>query len=672
MMELFYNVVKSHGKHFTVSDNRNGKQSTCKFNVFVYCQTTTRLMNSEIGRSVFFSNLILNLSVVCTLKPTKFNMIVCKVVVLLMTVKHFHCLIHTKYTFNGKSVQLDVNDIVSQLKLRGSVCLYCDVESKDLLHATPKVFNRLSIPVTIQEENASLAKHCTNILLFVNTLNNVCGTFSKTKQVYLTSYFNLIIFTSKVNVSLRKVENCANVFDSANVYLISLSSGQIYILSSPYLEKRHFVAFSSDFIDDVKDLQGQLIRVATLHNPPFTIMQNDSFSGLEVNIWKVVASYLNLTWTLVKLEGTSQWGELLENGTARGGIHGALQDSAAEVSFSNIWHRRQYLAFADFGPTNSQISLTFLVRRSHKLNKWALLFKEFPWGLWFVNTVLWHIVAFMYWALNRFATPPATPSLVKSVFLIFGLLINSPQVIKSTTQPLRCLTVSWSYFSFLTTSLLVTQGMSLFTLTLNSPQVDSVQQLVKQNYYWTDRDYFITRPLNKDFYFLLDNSWQNLFEKRYTYKTPDEVRQYLEDDLANLISDDDNMAFRAQVWGEVFLLLDIQGVTNETDLSNYRVMRQSLRKFYTSFLFRKNFRLNELFSRTILKLQDHGLLAYWRKKPNFAISRKRLAMVQDENVFNGLEYVTLSSIYPVLVILTVLWMFLILVFCIELCYSKFF
>lgn len=588
--------------------------------------------------------------------------------------KHCYCIIRLT-TSSLNSVKLDVDDIVTNLKLHSSVCiLYTRVkDSEDILFKeTLLVFNRREVPVTVHDEDAPFPENCTNFL-FVNTRNSICTTLSRPKPIHLTSYFTVIIFTSKASHFLKEIGNCSKLFDSANVSMVSTYSGKTFILSSPYFENRHFVNFSPGYKScAAKDLQGQLVRVASFHHPPFTIIQNNTFSGLETNLWIAVASHLNLTWRLAKLEGTGQWGELLKNGSARGGITGALQDGAAEVSFSNTWHRRQYLNFADFGPINSQISLTFVVRRSRKHNnRWAQVYAELPWTLWGCIFVLWMVVAILYWWLNRLSTPPAAPSFVKSMLLMFGLLFNSSQVIKSSTVLLRCILISWMYFSFFINNSLVSQIMSLFIMPLNSPPVDTVQQMIKQNFHWVDRDYFTHRRVNKDFYFLLNNSWQNLLEKRYIHKTSKEVKQYLKDDLANLIGDDENLAFSAQVWGDSYVLLNIQGITEETDLSNFRVMRDSLRKFYTSFLFRKHFRLNELFSRTILTLQDHGLWTYYRKQFKLKISRNRLALLQDLKSSNSPASYNLSTIYPALVILSVHLVLYILVFCVELCCGKF-
>lgn len=76
---------------------------------------------------------------------------------------------------------------------------------------------------------------------------------------------------------------------------------------------------------------------------------------MEMNLWRQVASHLNLTWTLAELEEPVPWGEAMDNGTVRGGVLGALHTARADVAFANIWQRMDYLSFVDFGPDNNKV-----------------------------------------------------------------------------------------------------------------------------------------------------------------------------------------------------------------------------------------------------------------------------------------------------------------------------
>lgn len=145
----------------------------------------------------------------------------------------------------------------------------------------------------------------------------------------------------------------------------------------------------------------------------------------------------------------------------------------------------------------------------------------------------------------------------------------------------------------------------------------------------------------------LQDSWQAEFEQHYTFMTPEELKDYIEDKLNKTVGYDDNLALPAQRWGSEYIIVNIEGITEETDLRNYRVMRTSTRDSYTAFAFRKHFRLNNILTLTIQWFKDLGLWSYWRKNIDQETVRKHLLEERDIASLNGPQALSLAKLYPI-------------------------
>lgn len=87
-----------------------------------------------------------------------------------------------------------------------------------------------------------------------------------------------------------------------------------------------------------------MLKVATFHYPPFTIeTQADDGSvvreGIEITLFKVIASYLGQELLFVGPSDDNQWGQIFPNGSYSGAIadvrHGRV-DAAIGQYFAKV------------------------------------------------------------------------------------------------------------------------------------------------------------------------------------------------------------------------------------------------------------------------------------------------------------------------------------------------
>lgn len=118
-----------------------------------------------------------------------------------------------------------------------------------------------------------------------------------------------------------------------------------------------------------------------------------------------------------------------------------------------------------------------------------------------------------------------------------------------------------------------------------------------------------------------------------------------------------------------YIIINIGGVNNTTNLSNFRVMQSTTRNTFTSFAFRKRSPYNELFTRTIQRFIELGLWSYLRKNTDQAAVRKHLLIEKDiKSAFGPPEQLTLQKMYPVFLLLFIGNIIVCIVFFVECLY----
>lgn len=166
---------------------------------------------------------------------------------------------------------------------------------------------------------------------------------------------------------------------------------------------------------------------------------------------------------------------------------------------------------------------------------------------------------------------------------------------------------------------------------------------------------------------MLQNPWQRKFAAKYRSKEPHE--------LIELVESDPKVILPAQRWGNDMVILDIPGLGRSTDMSDFRVMRETTRDVFTSFVFKKESPLNELLSVATQSLIDRGLWDYWKRVHTSKGEPKRskqLMVEKDTSSLTQTEPFTLLKLYPVFVLLIIGNCLAFFVFLVELfCYRIF-
>ncbi|KAG8244768.1 hypothetical protein J6590_015308 [Homalodisca vitripennis] len=207
-------------------------------------------------------------------------------------------------------------------------------------------------------------------------------------------------------------------------------------------------------------------------------LRND---GIEVQTFKEMANSLNFTINYAMFES---WGSVTANKTWDGGIGKALIDGEAEFGSGHIWQLAGLYKIIDFGPSYYKADIIFMVRKPEPIDfDWKKFLSIFQLAVWLATLTAFVFViaacSAAYFLRHQYL------NLGNCTLMVFGhfLMTSSDDLVGNGSS--RHVLTGWSVFSLLLTSCLSSGIVSRLTLTLYSPRVDTIQQLVEQDYYWT-------------------------------------------------------------------------------------------------------------------------------------------------------------------------------------------
>ncbi|KAG8244780.1 hypothetical protein J6590_015320 [Homalodisca vitripennis] len=211
----------------------------------------------------------------------------------------------------------------------------------------------------------------------------------------------------------------------------------------------------------------------------------------------------------------------------------------------------------------------------------------------------------------------------------------------------RTLLTSWSIFSLLFTSCLSSGIVSRLTLTLYSPRVDSMQQLVEENYYWTAHDFAHTSQAKFDEIFSnFESPWFPMYMKKFKYVNNDGIRKKMESDK--------KITFFAHVYGDGLVVIKVDGLLGQKALRRFRLIKDSVAGLHVTFGVKKHSPYLQPLSKLTLRFIEAGLVKYWHDQvmsrwPQY--DSKHLTVEHDDQAFSEPQPLRLNKTRPVFYLL---------------------
>ncbi|KAL6427163.1 hypothetical protein ACFW04_008664 [Cataglyphis niger] len=380
-----------------------------------------------------------------------------------------------------------------------------------------------------------------------------------------------------------------SLYGNANANIVSRSG--IWTLSKNYLEFRVFLYVNryEDLTSKINiiNLRGRELQVCTFYQPPVSYLNkttkkiikgieeevfladNDvEKDGIEVKIFLLIAEKLNFTWTLRKPQGTYRYGRRVNNTFWRGGVIQLLREKKIDVAFGSIWLTPNHNKFVNMSEPWHQMFMHFLVPRPQPITNFWALTRPFPIECWLLLIILLIIMSIYMCARARI--DPKFPKRFRSIFFtimeLMGRLLGT--WVPRNTANARFELHLWQIAGVV----LVTAYCSSLAARLASSEyenrIDTVSQFLEANLTWGRKG---PEPNYYDYFDMNDPYWSQLPTRYVSIK---------DDEMTHRFIKKGNYAIIGKIVGSIFFPED--NISNE-DLKGYRIMKQMISNYYTSF-----------------------------------------------------------------------------------------
>ncbi|XP_050452341.1 uncharacterized protein LOC126851974 isoform X2 [Cataglyphis hispanica] len=338
---------------------------------------------------------------------------------------------------------------------------------------------------------------------------------------------------------------------------------------------------------DIINLRGRELQVCTFYQPPVSYLNkttkkiikgieeevfladNDvEKDGIEVKIFLLLAEKLNFTWTLRKPQGTYRYGRRVNNTFWRGGVIQLLREKKIDLAFGSIWLTPNHNKFVNMSEPWHQMFMHFLVPRPQPITNFWALTRPFPIECWLLLIILLIIMSIYMCARARI--DPKFPKRFRSIFFTIMELMGR---LLGTWVPRNTANARFELHLWQTAGVvLVTAYCSSLAARLASSEyenrIDTVSQFLEANLTWGRKG---PEPNYYDYFDMNDPYWSQLPTRYVSVK---------DDEMTHRFIKKGNYAIIGKIVGSIFFPED--DISNE-DLKGYRIMKQMISNYYTSF-----------------------------------------------------------------------------------------
>ncbi|XP_019697387.1 uncharacterized protein LOC105183987 [Harpegnathos saltator] len=461
----------------------------------------------------------------------------------------------------------------------------CNIYLSKAIHSVEMLFNQFRETYRYDYLLRKRIYECQGYFLLSPTDTEIEEAMDKVPSTISTTEILIIVDGELKNDS--RIFNVA-LYGSANANIVSRSG--IWTLSENYLEPRLFVKVDSykelknEF--DMINMKGRELRVCSFYRPPVSylktatkkvingteeeifLVNNDmEKDGIEVKIFLLLAEKLNFTWTIRKPGGSYRYGR--RNGTQwHGGVIELLRERKIDMAFASIWLSEDHNAFANLSEPWFQLFIRFLVPRPQPITSFWALTRPFPLEVWILLVLV--LLLNSAYMCTRARIDPHFPkrfrSFLSTITELMGRLLGT--WVPMNTANARLELHLWQTVGVV----LVTAYCSSLAARLASweyeVRVDTVRQFLEANLSWGRKGQV---PPYHD-YFDMDDPYSSQLPSRYI--------QVADDQTTHRLIVRGKYAIIGNILGSIFFPED--DIRSE-DLKGYRVMKQTVGKFYSSF-----------------------------------------------------------------------------------------
>ncbi|XP_068081811.1 ionotropic receptor 21a-like [Anabrus simplex] len=229
------------------------------------------------------------------------------------------------------------------------------------------------------------------------------------------------------------------------------------------------------------DLYGCPVRFSTVDIPPYVIISNAKYTGIEMSLLNMIAEKMNFTPvpTTHRRPHDADWGTKHPNGTWTGLISDVFYN-VADVTFGAIRYTPDRMEVSDSSVTFTEETMIWFLPAQKPIPRWEKLFRIFSTDVWVILLTEYLLISFIiYYVSAKLGVDRMrfTSSLIDCLLMIIGYSVHH----KPTTSVLRILFFSWVFASLGINTAFQSCLVSFLTSAIYPPRITNLKDLLASN-----------------------------------------------------------------------------------------------------------------------------------------------------------------------------------------------
>ncbi|XP_043222483.1 ionotropic receptor 21a-like [Amphibalanus amphitrite] len=400
---------------------------------------------------------------------------------------------------------------------------------------------------------------------------------------------------------------------------------------------------------------GRRLKFVSFEHEPSNIYLDHKLGGDHVGMdyWlaRALADVYNFTLDMREPTDGGKWGEALPNGTWIG-LVGDVKERRAHFGIANIFLTLSRWKHVDYTRPYDHEHACFAVWNKPPLPHWLAVVRPFSWPAWLtILTSLTLSVAVMV-VLARLAggERAAFTSLPRAAMYNFGVLLARTHLIEPRRAPSRSFDIGWRLAAMVLGFAYCAKLISFLTFPTVPEPIDSHRELAETG--------------------VEVGSWGGTLGELMAASTNPWDRQLATRYIPNYDFDNALRRVFAQEYGYIenrnTLIYYIQKYyTTKTGQKQLHIMDECFQNFMISVMLPKYSMLTDLFSRTILRVREAGLIPIWFSWSLDAVKTELVDIARGSSSDSRRRSLSLEHMQGVFLLLLLGWVLSLLSFLAE-------
>ena len=403
------------------------------------------------------------------------------------------------------------------------------------------------------------------------------------------------------------------------------------------------------------DFVGRRLKFVSFEHEPSNIYLDHKIGGEHVGMdyWlaRALADFYNFTLDMREPTDGGKWGEALPNGTWIG-LVGDVKERRAHFGIANIFLTLSRWKHVDYTRPYDHEHACFAVWNKPPLPHWLAVVRPFSWPAWLMilSSLMFSVAALVVLARLAGGERATFTSLPRAALYNFGVLLARTNILEPRRAPSRSFDIGWRLAAMVLGFAYCAKLISFLSFPTVPAPLDTHRELAETG--------------------VEVGSWGGTLGELMAASTSPWDRQLATRYIPNYDFDNALRRVFAQEYGYIenrnTLIYYIQKYyTTKAGEKQLHIMDECFQNFMISVMLPKYSMLTDLFSRTILRVREAGLIPIWFQRSLDAVKSELVDVVRGSTSSTKKSSLALDHMQGVFLLLLLGWVFSLLAFLVE-------